>query len=166
MLEGYDQIRDNVTGTFLVVTVKQNLSKKKVKARLATPRYQAKYLEDELLEAATPTAIRRAKHCFLQVANHRFELEKADMSGASFQGREQQADRNVVPVNELVDLFRNTRRKPARFSQNSSLPGDCPEKWVESAHENREKCFFCNAEQIRVCGNPSKKRSKVHSCIN
>ena len=38
--------------------------------------YQAGDLEDELLEAATPTPKRRAKHRFLQVTAHQgFELK-------------------------------------------------------------------------------------------
>ena len=70
------------------VTVK-HFPKKKVSARLVILGYQVGDLEDELLEAATPTPTRRAKHCFLQVAaHHGFELKKADVSGAFLQGRE------------------------------------------------------------------------------
>ena len=165
MLEGYDQIRENeLTGMFLVVTVK-HLSKKKVKARLATLRYQAKDLEEELLEAATPTAIRRAKHCFLQVANHRFELKKAGVSGASFQGREQQADRNVVPVNELADALRTTRRKPARLRKTRHGLVIAPKNGLNPCTKTERNAFCAMQKQIRVCGNSSKKRPKVHSCI-
>ena len=77
---------------------------------------QAGDLEDELLVAATPTPTRRAKHCFLQVAaHHGFELKQADLSEAFLQGREQQADRYVVPANELADALGNTRGKTARL---------------------------------------------------
>ena len=63
------------------------------KARLVTLGYQAGDLEDELLEAATPTPTCRAKHCFLQVtAHHGFELKEADVSVAFLQSREQQAN--------------------------------------------------------------------------
>ena len=75
-------------------------------------------LEDELLEAATPTPTRRAKHCFPQVAaHHGFELMKADWSGAFLQGWEQQADRLVVPVNELADTLGITRGKTRKTAQ-------------------------------------------------
>ena len=69
--------------------------------RLVLLAYQAGDLEDELLEVATPTPTRRAKHYFL--AHHSFELKKADVSGAFLQGRVQQADRYAVPVNKIAD---------------------------------------------------------------
>ena len=86
MLEGCDQIRENeLTGTFLVVTVK-HLSKKKVKAKLATLRYQAKNLEDELLEAATPTAIRRGQALFLASGKSSFRAQESRRVGSLFPG--------------------------------------------------------------------------------
>ena len=78
--------------------------------------YQASDLEDELLEAATPTPTRRAKHCFLQVAaHHDFELKKPDVSEAFLQGREQQAHRYVVPVNELEANPRDCAKLPVAW---------------------------------------------------
>ena len=125
MLKGDEQIReDELMGMRWVVTVK-HFPEKKVKARLVILGYQAKDLEDELLEAATPTPTRRAKHCFLQVAaHHGFELKKADVSGAFSQGREQQADRYVVPVNEFAD---------ARKAGYGLVIA--PKEWVESVYE-------------------------------
>ena len=101
-LKGNEEIQDDeLTGTRWVVTVK-HFPDTKIKARLVILGYQAGDLEDELLEAATPTPTRRAKHCFLQVAaNHGFELKKADVSRPFLQGRGQQADRYVVPANEF-----------------------------------------------------------------
>ena len=106
-LKRNEEIReDELMGMRLVVKVKHLPEKKKVKARLVILGYQASDLADELLEAATPTRTRRAKHCFLQVAaHHGFELKKAAVSGAFLQGREQQADRYVVPVDELADAL-------------------------------------------------------------
>ena len=70
-LNGNEEIRyGELMGTRWVVTVK-HFPEKKVKARLVVLGYQAGDLEDELLEAATPTPARRAKHFFLQVAAHR-----------------------------------------------------------------------------------------------
>ena len=70
--------------------------------------------KDGLLGAATPTPTRRAEQCFLQgAAHHGSELKKEDVSGAFLQGREQQADRYVVPVNELADALGITIGKPA-----------------------------------------------------
>ena len=88
-----------------VVTVK-HFPKKKIKGTLVILGHQAGNLEDELLEAATPTPARRAKHCFLQVtAHHGFGPKKADVSGAFLQCREQQANRYMVPVNKLADAL-------------------------------------------------------------
>ena len=89
-----------------------------------------------MLEAATPTPTRRAKHCSLQLAaHHGFELNKADVSGASLQGREQQADRYVVPVNELADASGITRGKPARLRKAGYGLVIAPKEWVESVNE-------------------------------
>ena len=136
LLKGDEQIReDELMGMRWVVTVK-HFPEKKVKARLVILGYQAKDLEDELLEAATPTPTRRAKHCFLQVAaHHGFELKKADVSGAFLQGREQQADRYVVPVNELADALGITRGKPARLRKAGYGLVIAPKEWVESVYE-------------------------------
>ena len=77
---------------------------------------QASDLEDELLEAATPTPTRRAKHCFLQLAAHDGKkLKKADVSGAFLQGREQPADKYVVPTNELAGALGSQQENPARL---------------------------------------------------
>ena len=115
-----------------VVTVK-HFPVKKIKARLIMLRYQAGDFEDELLEAATPTPTRRTKHCFLQVAAHHcFELKKADVSGAFLQGRERQANRYVVPVNELADALGITRRKPARLRKTGYGLVIAPKELVES----------------------------------
>ena len=77
---------------------------------------QAGDTEDQLLEGGTPTPTRCAQHCFLQVAaHHGFQLEKTDVTGAFLQGREQQTERSVAPVNELPDAVGITRGKPARL---------------------------------------------------
>ena len=106
-LKGNEEIRDDeLMGMRWVVNVKHFPEKKKVKS-------QAGDLEVELLEAATPTPTRRAKHCFLQVAaHHGFELKKADVSRVFLEGREQQAERYVVPVNEPAGALGITRGKP------------------------------------------------------
>ena len=107
--------QDEPMGMRRVVTVK-HFREKKIKARLVILGYQAGDLEDEVLKAATPTPTRRATHCFLQVAaQHGFELRKADVSGAFLQGHEKQADRYVVPVDELADALGITRGKQARL---------------------------------------------------
>ena len=98
---------------------------KKVKARLVIQGYQAGDLEEELLEAARPTPTRRAKHCFLQ----------ADMTGAFLQGREQQADRCVVPVNELADALGIIRGKPARLRKAGYGVVIAQKEWVESVYD-------------------------------
>ena len=123
--KGNEEIRDEeLMGMRWVVTVK-HFPAKKVKARLVFLGCQASDLEDELLEAATPTPTRRAKHCFLQLATHHgFELMKADVSGAFLQGREQEADRYVVPVNELADALGITRGKPTRLRKAGYGRGD------------------------------------------
>ena len=121
-----------------VVTVKQ-LPEKKGKARLVIMGYQAADLEDELLEAATPTPTHRAKLCVLQMAAHNgFELKKADVSGAFLQGREQQADRYVVPVNELADALGITRGKPERLRKHGYGLVMAPKEWVESLYDGME----------------------------
>ena len=95
---------------------------------------QAGDLEDALLEAATPTPPRRAKHCFLQVAaHHGSELKKADVSAAFLQGREQQADRYVVPVHELVDALGITRGK------------------VESVYDGMKEIGLVQCKEKSVC---------------
>ena len=100
-----------------VVTVK-HFPEKKIKARLVLLGHHAGDLEDELLEVATPTPARRAKHCFLQVtAHHSFGPKKADVSGAFLQGREQQANRYMVPVNELADALGITREKNGKIAK-------------------------------------------------
>ena len=86
--------------------------------------YQAGDLEDELLEAATPTPARRG-----------FELKKADVSGAFLQGREQQADRYVVPVSELADAFGTTRGNTARLRKAGYGLVMAPKEWVESVYD-------------------------------
>ena len=92
--------------------------------------YQASDLEDELLEAATPTPTRRDKQCFLQVAaRNGFELKKADVSGAVLHGHEQQADRYVVPVSDLADALGITRRKPRKIAQGWLWLGHSTEEW-------------------------------------
>ena len=61
-LSGNEEIRDGeLMGMRWVVMVKQ-FQEKKVKARMVNKGFQARDLEDELLEAATPTPTRRAKH--------------------------------------------------------------------------------------------------------
>ena len=98
-----------------VVTGK-HFPEKEVKEKLVLLGYQASDLEDELLEAATPTPTRRAKHSFLQVAvHHGFELKKADVSGAFLQGREQQAVKYVAPVSELADAQEANPRHCAKL---------------------------------------------------
>ena len=73
-----DLTQEELMGMRWVVTVK-HFPQKKVKARLVILGYQAADLEDELLNAATPTPTRRSTQCFLQVAaHHNFELYKAD----------------------------------------------------------------------------------------
>ena len=54
------------------------------------------------------------------------------MSGAFLQGREQQADRNVVPESELADALRITRGKPARLRKAGFGVVIAPKEWVES----------------------------------
>ena len=106
---------EELMGMRWVVTVK-HFPQKKVKARLVILGYQAADLEDELLNAATPTPTRRSKQCFLQIAaHHHFELYKADVSGAFLQGREQDANRCVIPVDELADALGIHRGSPARL---------------------------------------------------
>ena len=86
-LKGNDEIRDDeLMGMRWVATV--NISQtKKVKARFVILSYQAGDLEDELLEAATPTPKSCVKHCFLQMeAHHGFEPKKADVLGVFLQG--------------------------------------------------------------------------------
>ena len=91
--------------------------------------YQAGDLEDELLEAATPTPTRRAKQFFLQVAaDHGFELKKADVSGAFLQGREQQANRYVVRVNELAGALGITRGKLCEIAPSRLWLGDSTDR--------------------------------------
>ena len=77
VLKGREKIRsDKLMGMPWVVTAK-HFPGKKVKARLVVLEYQDRDLEDELLDAATPTPTRRATHCFLKVATHlRFELRR------------------------------------------------------------------------------------------
>ena len=89
-LTGNEEVRDDeLMGMRWVVTVNP-FPERKFKARLVMLDYPAGDLEDELLEAASPTPTRRAKHCSLQVAaHHGFELKKADVSGAFLQGREE-----------------------------------------------------------------------------
>ena len=61
--------------------------------------------------------------------HHGFELKKADESGAFLQGREQQADRYVVPVNELADALGITGGKPARMRKDGQVwLGDSTER--------------------------------------
>ena len=81
-LKGNDEIRDDeLMGMRWVATVKLFYRQKKVNARFVILSYQASDLEDELLEAATPTPKSCVKHCFLQMAaHHGFELKKADVS--------------------------------------------------------------------------------------
>ena len=81
-LKGNEEIRgDELMGVRWVVTVK-HFCGRKVKARFVVQGYQAGDLEDEFLEAATPTPTLRAKHCVLLVAaHHGFELKEADVSG-------------------------------------------------------------------------------------
>ena len=63
-LKGKQEIRDDeLMGMRCVVTVEQ-FPERKVKARLVILGYQTGDLEDALLEAATPTPRRRAKHSF------------------------------------------------------------------------------------------------------
>ena len=82
-LNGNEEVRDvELMGICWVVSVKQ-CPGKKVKARLVILSCQTGDLEDELLEAATPTPTRRAKHCFLQVAaHHGFELMRGRRVGS------------------------------------------------------------------------------------
>ena len=79
-LRGNEEIRDGeLMGMRWVVTGKHFLEKK-AKARLVKVGCQAGDLEGKLLDAATPTPTRRAKHCFLLVAaHHGLELKKADV---------------------------------------------------------------------------------------
>ena len=69
-----DLTQEELMGMRWVVTVK-HFPQKKVKARLVILGYQTADLDDELLQAATPTPTRRSKQCFLQIAaHHNFEL--------------------------------------------------------------------------------------------
>ena len=139
--EAVETIKDKVDlnpeelmGMRWVVTVK-HFPQKKVKARLVILGYQAADLEDELLNAATPTPTRRSKQCFLQTAaHHNFELYKADVSGAFLQGREQDANRYVVPVNELADALGIHRGSPARLRKAGYGLVIAPKEWVESVY--------------------------------
>ena len=122
VLKGHEEVRsDELMGLRWVVKVK-HLPGKKVKARLVILGYQARDLEDELLESATPTPTHWAKHCFLQVKGHRgFELKKAEMSGAFLQEREQETDRYVAFVKELADALGLTRGKTHTFAKRLAM---------------------------------------------
>ena len=115
-LKGNKEIRDvELTGMRWVVTVKHFQKKGSRRGWLFWAIKPATW-KDESLEAERPTPTRRAKHCSLQVAaHHGFELKKEEVSGAFLQGREQQGDKCVVPVNELADAVGITRGKPARL---------------------------------------------------
>ena len=110
-----DITQEELMGMRWVVTVKY-FPQKEVKTKLVILGYQAVDLEDELLNAATPTPTRRSQQCFLQVAaHHNFELYEADVSEAYLQGRSQDVDRYVVPVNELADALGIHRGSPTRL---------------------------------------------------
>ena len=129
-------------GMRCVVTVK-HFPEKRIKARLVILGYQAGDLEEELLKAATPTPARRATHCFLQVAaQHGFELRKADVSGAFLQGHEKQADRYVIPVDELADALGITRGKQARLRKARYGLVIAPKEWVESVFDGLKEMDF------------------------
>ena len=129
-----DLTQEELMGMRWVVTVK-HFPQKKVKARLVILGYQAADLEDELLNAATPTPTRRSKQCFLQTAaHHNFELYKADVSGAFLQGRSQDVDRYVVPVDELADALGIHRGSPARLRKAGYGLVIAPKEWVESVY--------------------------------
>ena len=166
-LKGIEEIRDDeLMGMRWVVTVKHFLEKK-VKARLFVLGYQAGDLE-----TATPTPTRRAKHCFLQVAaHHDFELKKADVSGAFLQGHGQQADRYVVPVNELADALGITRGKPARLRKACQGLVIAPKEWVESVNDRMKENGFGTLQDRSVClearqGNVTRTTSCKCWCVS
>ena len=118
-LKGNEDIRDDeLLGMRWVVTVK-HFPEKRVKARLVILGHPAGDLEDGLLEATpAPTPTRRAKQSFVQVAAHNgFELKKADVPGAFLLGREQQAEKYVVPAKAGCGL------------------AIAPKEWVESVYD-------------------------------
>ena len=91
-----------------VVTVK-HCPDKKIKARLIILRYQAGDFEDELLEAATPTPTRRAKHCFLQVAAHHCfdcKVENNRQTGTWFQTHLESQKENQQDSERLATAWR------------------------------------------------------------
>ena len=95
--------------------------------------YQAGDLEDELLEAATPTPTRRAKHCFLQVQHIIVSSSRRQTCRElSCRVANKQADRYVVPVNELADALGITRGNPARLRKAGYGLVIAPKAWVES----------------------------------
>ena len=127
--ERNEEIRDDeLMGMRWVVSVK-HFPQKKVKARLVFLGYEVRDLENELLETATPTPTRRAMHCFLQVAaHHGIELKKADVSGAFLGGREQQADRYMVPVLALADGIGSHKSQTRKIAESWLWLGDSTER--------------------------------------
>ena len=101
-----------------------------------------------------------AKHGFLQVAaHHGYELKKADVSGAFLQGREQQAYRYVVPVNELPDTLGITKGKPARLRKAGDGLVIAPKEWVKSVYDGKKEIGLGAVQDRSV-----RKRHKDHSC--
>ena len=130
---------DELMGMRWILTVKQ-FTEKEVKARLVILGYQAGDLENELLEAATPSPTRRAKRCFLQLADQNiFELKMAGVSGAFLQVREQQADKYVVRVNEPADALGITRGTTARLRKAGYGLVIAPKDWVESVYDGMKE---------------------------
>ena len=115
----------------------------------------------ELLEAATPTPTRRAKHCFLQVGGHHgFELKKAHASGVFLQGREQHADRYVVPVDELADALGITRGKPARLRKAGYGLVIAPKEWIESVYDGMNEMGLVQCKTDPCVWKPVKETSQ------
>ena len=132
-LKGNEEIRDELVGLRRIVTVKHFPERRKVKARLVILDYQAGDLDDESLEsgnANTNTSCQAL--CPACGSTSRFELKEADVSGASLQRREKQADRYVVPVNELADALGITRGEIARLRKAGYGSMIAPQEWVES----------------------------------
>ena len=128
--------------------------------------FQVGDLEDELLEAATPTPTRRAKRCFVQVvaAHHGFDLKMADVSGLFLQGREQQP---TVTWLQWTSCRRvgDHMRKIGTIAQRWLWPGDGTKRVGRSRCTKDCRDGFSSVQDRPVlCESSSRKHRKGLNC--
>ena len=69
-------------------------------------------------------------------------------------GREQQADRYVVPASELADALGITRGKLARLRKSGYGLVIAPKEWVETVYDGVKEMEFGTMQERSVCLEP------------